>query len=97
MPAAYLVSHSEVHDPALMQEYAKLAGPTSGPYGGELLASSTEVAHMDGAWKPSRLVIFRFPSMEKAKAWYNSPEYQAIVDMRLKAAHSSLVFVEGVD
>ena len=77
MPAAYLVSTSEVTDPELMQEYVEKAGPTGGPYGAELLAATTEVAHMDGTWKPSRVVIFRFPSMERAKAWYNSPEYQA--------------------
>ena len=97
MPAAYLISTSEVTDPELMQEYVEKAGPTSGPFGAELLAATTEVAHMDGTWQPSRVVLFRFPSMEKAKAWYNSPEYQAIVDMRLKAAESSLIFVEGAD
>ena len=97
MPAAYLVSTSEVHDSELMQDYVEKAGPTGGPYGAELLASTTEVAHMDGSWTPSRVVIFRFPSMERAKAWYNSPEYQAIVDMRLKAAESSLILIEGAD
>lgn len=97
MPAAYLVSTSEVKDQELMQDYAEKAGPTIGPYGAELLAATTEVAHMDGSWKPSRVVLFRFPSMERARAWYNSPEYQAIVDMRLKAAESSLIFIEGAD
>ena len=97
MPAAYLISTSEITDPELMQEYVEKAGPTGGPYGAELLASTTEVAHMDGAWKPSRVVLFRFPSMERAKAWYDSPEYQAIVDMRLRAAESSLIFVEGLE
>ena len=97
MPAAYLVSTSEVKDQELMQDYAEKAGPTIEPYGAELLAATTEVAHMDGSWKPSRVVLFRFPSMERARAWYNSPEYQAIVDMRLKAAESSLIFIEGAD
>ena len=97
MPAAYLISESEVTDPALMQEYSEKAGPTIAPYGGELIASTTDVAHMDGIWKPPRVVIIRFPSMEKAKAWYNSSAYQAVVHMRFRAANSSVFFVEGVD
>ena len=41
--------------------------------------------------------MIRFPSMEKAKEWYNCPEYQAVLPMRFRASNSSLYFVEAVE
>ena len=52
---------------------------------------------MDGMAKPPRIVIIRFPSMEVAKTWYNSPEYQAVLPMRFRASNSSVYFVEAVE
>jgi uncharacterized protein (DUF1330 family) len=51
---------------------------------------------MDGPWAPKRIAVIEFPSMAAAKAWYNSPEYQEILPLRLKASNGSLVFVDGV-
>jgi uncharacterized protein (DUF1330 family) len=43
------------------------------------------------------MVMIEFPSYEKAKAWYNSDEYQAIVGIRQKASTGSAYIVEGAD
>ena len=42
------------------------------------------------------VVIAEFPSFEAAKAWYESPAYQAIRPHRLKGAIYSGLVVEGV-
>jgi len=42
------------------------------------------------------IVIAEFPSFEAAKAWYESPAYQAIRPHRLKGAIYSGLVVEGV-
>ena len=42
------------------------------------------------------LVVIEFESMEKAREWYNSPEYSAIKRLRHNSAESSLVMVDGV-
>ena len=97
MPAAYLISESQVTDQALMDEYAEKAGPSVAAYGGELVAATTNVAHMDGMSKPPRIVIIRFESMERAKEWYNCAEYQAVLPMRFRASNSSVYFVEGIE
>jgi uncharacterized protein (DUF1330 family) len=47
-------------------------------------------------WKPNRLVIIEFPSMEQAKHWYDCEEYREPKAMRLRAGRTNLVFVEGV-
>ncbi len=96
--AAYLIGKSTVTNPALMEEYVNKAGPTLAGTDAKLLVSGEcEIAHMDGDWKPDRLVIIEFPSMAAAKEWYHSPAYQEIAHMRLEASEGGLVFVEGVD
>ncbi len=92
---AYMIAESVVHDPDLMQDYGKKAGPTVAAHGGKVLVAAGAIAHMDGAWNPKRLFVIEFPNMAAAKGWYNSAEYQAIMPMRLKASTGSLVFVEG--
>ena len=42
------------------------------------------------------VVIAEFPSLEAAKAWYESPAYQAIRHHRLKGAIYSGLIVQGV-
>ena len=45
---------------------------------------------------PEGMVILQFPSVVEAKAWYNSPDYQAALPHRLKAADYRAVIVEGL-
>jgi len=40
-------------------------------------------------------VVIEFPNKEAAKTWYNSPEYQAALPMRLNATQSSLLLFSG--
>lgn len=101
MPA-YLVAGNDVLDAELMQRYVEGAGATLGPYGAKLLAPGFDqlveggpVVHKEGDFRPSRVVIVEFPDMERALAWYDSPEYQAIVGLRQEGSAGSLFFVEG--
>ena len=51
----------------------------------------------DKAWVPTRLLIIEFPALSAARAWYESPEYQAILPLRLNArGQDNMVIVEGV-
>ena len=100
--AAYLIAGNDVTDPESMQKYIEGVGPTLEPYGAELLAPMPEdlvmggkVVHREGDFKPSRVVVVKFPSMEKAQAWYDSPEYQAVVGFRLAGSEGSLFIAEG--
>ena len=46
---------------------------------------------------PDGIVMLQFPSVVEAKAWYNSPDYQAAIPHRLKAADYRAVIVEGLN
>ena len=63
----------------------------------EILAVNENTEILEGQTGHDRLVILKFPSRDEALRWYNSPEYQEIIGLRLASASGSAQFVEGVD
>ena len=49
----------------------------------------------EGSWT-GRTVVIEFPDLATARAWYESPEYQAILPFRLVASQGDAILVEGV-
>ncbi len=95
MPA-YVIADIEITDPEVYKEYVKLAPATVAQYGGRYLARGGHTEVLEGEWRPRRLVILEFESVEKAKAWVNSPEYAPARALRQRSARSNLVVIEGV-
>jgi len=93
---AYVIADVEVTDPAGYEEYRKGVPATIAAYGGRYLARGGEVQVLEGDWVPRRAVILEFPSLERAKAWYASPEYRPLCEIRKRASNSRLVIIEGV-
>jgi uncharacterized protein (DUF1330 family) len=94
--AAYLVADIEVTDPAGYEEYRKGVGATLAAYGGRnLVRPGGKMEVLEGDWVPKRLVILEFPSVAQLKAWYESPEYRPLLEIRLRAAKSKMVLIEG--
>jgi uncharacterized protein (DUF1330 family) len=50
---------------------------------------------LEGEWKHPRLVVIEFPSRAAAQDWYNSPDYQKVIGLRLKSTTGNLVIVDG--
>jgi uncharacterized protein (DUF1330 family) len=64
-------------------------------FSGKLIGADENVEIVEGAWPFTRTVLIEFPSKELARAWYESEEYQAVVDLRHDSATSNLVIVSG--
>jgi uncharacterized protein (DUF1330 family) len=94
MPA-YVIAEVEVTDPALYEEYRKMVPATIAQYGGKFLVRGGATETKEGGWRPKRLVVLEFASMDRARQWYHSPEYAPALALRLKAARSKLVLAEG--
>jgi len=94
MPA-YLIAEVDVADTAAYEEYKKLTPGAVAAYGGKFIVRGGTVDSKEGGWKPARLVVVEFASMEQARKFYDSPEYAPALAIRLKAAKSRLVLVEG--
>lgn len=96
MPA-YLVVHVDIHDPERYEQYKALAPPIIRQYGGRYLTRGGATEVLDGDWTPKRLLVLEFPTMERARAFYASPEYADALALRHATSTSSVVLLDGLD
>ncbi|MEP2670781.1 MAG: DUF1330 domain-containing protein [Cyclobacteriaceae bacterium] len=95
MPA-YVIVDIEITDPKEYEEYKKHTPASLVPYDGKFLTRGGAVENLEGDWKPKRLVIVEFPSMEKAKAWWNSPGYAPAKLIRQRASNTQMIVADGI-
>lgn len=95
MPA-YAVVTVEVHNPEGYEEYRSRVLPTVQKYAGRFLVRGGRSELVEGDKQPERTVVLEFPSMEKLKEWYNSPEYQELAAIRQRHSRTEMfLLVEG--
>lgn len=94
--SAYVIASIDVTDPETYRGYSELAPATIEKHGGRYLARGGETATLEGEENTTRKVIIEFDSVEAAKTWYDSPEYQEARSRREGAAVASIVALEGV-
>ena len=94
--SAYVIIDIKVHDPAKFEDYKKLGPPSIAAYGGKYLVRGGATEILDGTWKPERVVVLEFPSMARAREWYNSKEYAEDIKIRHASATSQFLLVEGL-
>jgi uncharacterized protein (DUF1330 family) len=94
--SAYLVADIEITDPEGYAEYGKAVVESIAAFGGRFIVRGGAIEVREGAWSPKRLVILEFPSMERLRAWYDSPEYAPMLALRKRSAVANLLLVEGV-
>lgn len=94
MPA-YVIVDVNITDPMRYEDYKKLTPGIVGAYGGKFIVRGGTTEVLEGDWKPGRVVVLEFPDMEKAKAWYHSPEYTEAKKIRFEASSGKMILVEG--
>lgn len=94
MPA-YIVVEVEVNDPVRYEDYKKMVPPSLKRFGGRFLVRGGALETLEGDWAPKRLVIVEFPSVEKAKAWWNSAEYAEAKALRQATANTWMIVAQG--
>lgn len=95
--AVYLIVEVEITDPTEYAEYIKLVPPTIAAYGGKYRVRGGHAELLEGDDPPKRMVVLKFPSTERARAWLESPEYRPARDIRHRAARTRMVLVDGVE
>lgn len=97
MPKAYwITTYRAIKDPAKLDAYAKLAGPALASYGVRYLCRGTANAAFEAGQK-ERIVVSEFPSLEKAIAGYNSPEYAVALKALGDGAVRDIRIIEGLE
>jgi uncharacterized protein (DUF1330 family) len=96
MPA-YLIVDVNVTDKDTYETYSTQVPPLIHQYGGRYLVRGGKTETIEGDWQPSRMVVLEFDDAAAAKRFYNSKEYQAIIEFRHRAASTRMVLAEGYE
>jgi uncharacterized protein (DUF1330 family) len=94
--SAYVIVDVDVHDPVLYEEYKKYTPGSIAQFGGKFIVRGGETHTLEGDWKPTRIVVLEFPTVEKAKEWWDSETYRHARGIRQRAAHTKMIVVQGV-
>ena len=95
MPA-YVIVEIEIHNPIDYEEYKKLTPASIAAYDGKFVVRSAQTEPLEGDWNPQRIVVLEFPSVQRAKEWWNSNEYAIAKTIRQRTAKTKMLVVEGV-
>jgi uncharacterized protein (DUF1330 family) len=93
---AYVISDVAIRDPVLVERYRSLAQASIAKHGGRYVVRGGALEPVEGGWMPEHIVIVEFPTMDKAREWYRSPDYAEALAVRQTALDRRLIFVEGV-
>ena len=94
MPA-YVIADTHITDQKTYEEYKRRVAPLVAKFGGRFLVRGGKHTVLEGTWRPHRLVVIEFPTIEALDTWYHSPEYAPVLALRQPAATVQLVAVEG--
>ena len=95
--SCYVVSHITVNDPEAYKGYTAHTPATVSAHGGKFIVRGGESTEVEGTMPGERHVVIWFPDRASAEAWYNSPEYQKILPIRLSNSTGAMVMVDGFD
>jgi len=94
--ACYVTAGMKITNPQRFGEFVEVTLATVQRYGGKYLVRGGSFAAALGDRTPGRLVVIEFDSMDQARAWYDSPEFESPKQTQARSSNSNYVFVEGV-
>lgn len=95
MPA-FVIANVTIEDPVRYEDYKRMVPATLAPFGGRFIARGGQIDVLEGDWRPGRLVLLEFPSVERARAWWSSPEYAEARALRQATSTGTLLILEGI-
>jgi uncharacterized protein (DUF1330 family) len=95
MTAYVIFIRDSIKDAEAMAEYSRLAVGARADHKMTPLAFYGPLETLEGP-KADGVVIIGFPSMEEARAWYDSPAYQEALPHRLRGAEYRVILAQGL-
>ena len=87
--AVYMIGDVDIKNIEEYKKYMEKVKPMIESYGGEYLIRGGEIDALEtNLWKPTRMVLVKFPNKKIAMEWYNSEEYKPYKNIRLDNALS---------
>ena len=95
MPAYFLFDNVEVRDRDALSRYAADASKLVAARGGRYLTGAVVPEVVEGDPGLTSVVLIEFPDREAARAWYDSPEYAPLKELRQRAVRNNAVLFEA--
>lgn len=93
---AYMIIEAEISDPTQFAEYAQAVPAVVERYGGEYRVLGGTHVPLEGDWGDVRLVISRWPSVDAAREFWNSEEYDEVRKLREGTGEFRIMVVEAL-
>jgi uncharacterized protein (DUF1330 family) len=93
MPKGYVIFTEIVRDQARYDGYVQKAVPTVIQHGGKAIVFDNATEPIEGNWHGTRTVVLEFASIDAARNWYKSPEYQAVIGERHASCDANAAIV----
>ena len=95
--SVYMIGDVDIQNMEEYKKYMEKVKPMIESKGGEYLIRGGEIDSLEtNLWKPTRMVLVKFPNKKLAMEWYNSYEYKPYKKIRLENATSNILMVEGI-
>jgi uncharacterized protein (DUF1330 family) len=97
-PPGYLISEANViTDLTAIKKYGEKIPETLAPFNGHyhFVVGGGKIQSLEGD-APNGIVVIAFDSPEQARAWYDSPAYEAIKPIRQSVVKGRMFIVEGI-
>lgn len=91
----YLLFRSEFPDKEAIRPYGRAVVPVAARFGGRFIALADHPERVEGSPDARRVVILEFPSLQAARAFWNSPEYAAVKKLRAGIGIVDAIMFEG--
>jgi uncharacterized protein (DUF1330 family) len=95
----YVISEAEaITDPTAIMNYGAKVHETLAPFSSHyhFVVAGGKTDSLDGDAPPKGIVVIAFDSPVQAHAWYSSPAYEAIKQIRQTAVTGRMSIVEGL-
>ena len=99
MSKGYLVAFVKVKDPAAFKTYSQAVGPLVRSFGGKVLAADQADIRESANGNisvGSKMVMIEFASPAQVQKFYDSPEYQQAIQLRVGNSDTTFAMVPGV-
>jgi uncharacterized protein (DUF1330 family) len=100
MPKAFLIAELTVTDTAVYETYRSQVLSNIELVGGRFVVRGGKRLQVEGVDEGHhnmlRTVVVEFPNMEIATAWYHSPAYTSLKNLRMSCSAGRVFIVEGV-
>ena len=95
--SALIIIRIEVLNPSELKNYQDIAPGIIDKYKGKLVVRGGELISLEGLEEKRRIVVLEFPSLEEAKTFYYSDEYEKAIKLRKDVANFEMIAIDCIN